>query len=74
MVSYIINVRRNKPREVSMEPKINIRYRGGRGQKQINCTGPDGQPWEKEEIEGMLAYYNGLPTVEKAWVTMWLKL
>ena len=57
-----------------MEPKINIRYRGGRGQKQIDCTGPDGQPWEKEEIEGMLAYYNRLPTVEKAWVTMWLKL
>ena len=53
-----------------MKPIININYNAGfRRNVQIICTGPDGQPWEKEEIEGMLAYYNRIPDVNKVWVT-----
>tara|TARA_A100001515_G_scaffold89318_1_gene71013 strand:- start:199 stop:456 length:258 start_codon:yes stop_codon:yes gene_type:complete len=66
--SYIINVRENKPREVSMKPKINIVYMDNR-KAQIICVGAGNEPWDKEEIQGMLDYYNRQPEVYKAGVT-----
>lgn len=55
--SYIINVRRTKPREVSMEPKIIIRFMDN-SKREITCVGAGNEPWEEEEIQGMLDYYN----------------
>ena len=68
MVSYIINVRRNKPREVSMEPKIIIHFMDN-SKREITCVGAGNEPWEEEEIQGMLDYYNRQPEVYHAYVT-----
>ena len=40
-----------------MKPKINIVYMDNR-KAQIICVGAGNEHWEKEEIQGMLDYYN----------------
>ena len=51
-----------------MKPKINIVYTDNR-KAQIICVGAGNVPWDKEEIQGMLDYYNRLPEVYHAYVT-----
>ena len=51
-----------------MEPKIIIHFMD-HSKREITCVGAGNEPWEEEEIQGMLDYYNRLPEVYKAWVT-----
>ena len=51
-----------------MEPKINIVYMDNR-KAQIVCVGAGNEHWDKEEIQGMLDYYNRQPEVYHAYVT-----
>ena len=52
-----------------MEPKIIIRFMDNR-KTEITCVGAGNEPWEEEEIQGMLDYYNRRPDVFYACV--WL--
>jgi len=51
-----------------MKPIINIVFMDNR-KAQIVCVGAGNEHWDKEEIEGMLAFQNRRPEVFKAWVT-----
>tara|TARA_B100000131_G_scaffold220977_1_gene212454 strand:- start:239 stop:430 length:192 start_codon:yes stop_codon:yes gene_type:complete len=50
-------------------PKINIVYMNRFSKGLIVCVGAGNEPWEKEEIQGMLDYYNRQPEVYHAYVT-----